>query len=46
MDYGAAVWGMKTDDKLVQIHNRALCVFAGVHRLYPIPGFTGYGEAR
>ncbi len=41
MDYGAAVWGMKTYDKLDQIHNRALRFFAGVHRLCPIPGFTG-----
>ncbi len=41
MDYGAAIWGMKTYDKLDQIHNRAIRFFAGVHRLCPIPGFTG-----
>ncbi len=30
MDYGAAVWGMKTYDKLDQVQNRVLRFFAGV----------------
>ena len=41
MDYGSAVWGMKSYDKLDQVHNRAMRFFAGVHRLCPIPGFVG-----
>ena len=41
MDYGSAIWGFKSYDKLEQIHNRAMRFFAGVHRLCPIPGFTG-----
>ncbi len=41
MDYGSAIWGFKTYDKLEQVHNRAMRFFAGVHRLCPKPGFTG-----
>ncbi len=41
MDYGSAVWGSKSYDKLDQVHNRAMRFFTGVHRLCPIPGFTG-----
>ena len=41
MDYGSAVWGMKSYDKLDQVHHRAMRFFAGVHRLCPKPGFIG-----
>ncbi len=41
MDYGSAVWGMKSHDNLEQVHNRAIRFFAGVHRLCPKPGFIG-----
>ncbi len=41
MDYGSAVWGMKSYDKLDHVHNRAIRFFVGVHRLCPIPGFVG-----
>ncbi len=41
MDYGSAIWGMKSYDKLDQVHNRAIRFFAGVHRLCPKPGFIG-----
>ncbi len=41
MDYGSAVWGTKSYDKLDHVHNRAMRLFAGVHRLCPISGFTG-----
>ncbi len=41
MDYGSAVWGFKTYEKLEQVHHRAIRFFTGVHRLCPIPGFVG-----
>ncbi len=41
MDYGSAVWGTKSYDKLEHVHNRAIRFFVGVHRLCPIPGFIG-----
>ncbi len=41
MDYGSAVWGTKSYDKLDQVHNRAIRFFTGVHRLCPKPGFIG-----
>ncbi len=41
MDYGSAVWGMKSYENLEQVHNRAIRFFAGVHRLCPKPGFIG-----
>ncbi len=41
MDYGSAVWGSKSIEKLDHVHNRAMRFFTGVHRLCPIPGFTG-----
>ncbi len=41
MDYGSAVWGIKSYDNLEQVHNRAIRFFAGVHRLCPKPGFVG-----
>ncbi len=41
MDYGSAVWGSKTFEKLDQVQHRAMRFFTGVHRLCPVSGFTG-----
>ncbi len=41
MDYGSAIWGFKSYDKLEQVHHRAIRFYTGVHRLSPIPGYVG-----
>ncbi len=41
MDYSAAIWGTKNFDCMNGVHKRAMRFFTGVHRLTPIPGYTG-----